>query len=144
MKKSTKIVLSLVASTMLFTGCGGGGATTNPSSGGSAGGSDNKTPITVEKNAKAQLGVLSKAMVKVYELGTSPHKLLWTEITTEGDTVEAIGNFNAHEKELKADKFYLYEVLHQLVSKPHSRRYNRYHKLLKFALQRSVPLELSP
>jgi hypothetical protein len=109
MKKSTKIALSLVASTMLFTGCGGGGAA-DPSSGGSAGGGDNKTPITVEKNAKAQLGVLSKAMIKVYELGTSPHKLLFTEITTDGNTVEAIGNFNAHEKELNADKFYLYEV----------------------------------
>lgn len=68
------------------------------------------TPEIVEKNAKALLGVLSDAMVKIFELGTSPHKLIATEITTSGDTIEAIGNFNTHENKLNNDKFYLYEV----------------------------------
>ena len=86
----------------------GGGAgdsvTNNPSN------PSNTPSAPAKKNAKAQLGVLSQAMVKIFELGTSPRKLIATEITTSGTTIEEIGNFNAHEKELKDDKFYLYEV----------------------------------
>ena len=87
-----------------------GGGASDPVSGNPADNNNPKTSVIVEKNAKAQLGVLSQAMVKIFELGTSPHKLLFTEITTSGNSVESIGNFNAHEKELKNDKFYLYEV----------------------------------
>ncbi len=86
------------------------GGSGDPVSENPSGGDNPKTSIKVEKNAKAQLGVLSQAMVKIFELGTSPRKLIATEITTSGDTIDDIGNFNAHEKELKDDKFYLYEV----------------------------------
>ena len=67
-------------------------------------------PIKIDKRGKAQLGVLSKATVKLYELTGEEKKLLATELTTHGETIESIGNFNLHLEKLIDDKLYLYEV----------------------------------
>jgi hypothetical protein len=70
---------------------------------------DTNLPIT-KKNGKAQLGVLSKATVKLYELNKIEKKLLATELTSSGETIEDIGNFNLYLEKLEDEKFYLYEV----------------------------------
>jgi len=72
--------------------------------------SDREEPIKIVKRGKAQLGVLSKAMVKLYELTGEEKKLLATELTTHGETIENIGNFNLHLEKLIDDKLYLYQV----------------------------------
>jgi len=59
---------------------------------------------------KAQLGVLSKATVKLYELTGLERKLLASTVTSEGDSIESIGNFNLYLEKLEDDKLYLYEV----------------------------------
>jgi hypothetical protein len=76
---------------------------------------DNNTtnnPITIDKNlyGKAQLGVLSKSTVKLYELKKEEKKLLAIELTSSGESIEEIGNFNLHLEKLDDNKFYLYEV----------------------------------
>ena len=71
---------------------------------------DNNHPIIVKKSGKAQLGVLSKATVKLYELNGLEKKLLATTVTSSGETIENIGNFNLYLEKLEDNKFYLYEV----------------------------------
>jgi hypothetical protein len=71
------------------------------------------TPEIGEKKnyfGKAQLGVLSKATVKLYELKGLERKLLASTITSEGDSIESIGNFNLYLEKLEDNKLYLYEV----------------------------------
>ena len=109
MKKVEKLIFSVLAVVMLITGCGGGGGETNDDNSHTSSSSQSDFIGTSGGNAKAQLGVLAGAIVKIYELGNS-NKLLYTEKTTSGTTIETIGNFNAHEDELDNDKFYLYEV----------------------------------
>jgi len=43
-------------------------------------------------------------------LGVVPYKLIATEMTSDGDEIDKIGNFDAHYKELEKDKYYLYTV----------------------------------
>ena len=62
------------------------------------------------KLAKAQLGVLAGATVRIEELGAVPYKHIATEITSSGDSIESIGNFDSHSKEYDKDKFYLISV----------------------------------
>ncbi len=103
-----KLLLSLVTIGAII-GCG---SNTNSSKSDQSSESSQPT-ITIkspQKYAKAQLGVLSGATVQIYELGTTPYKLLFTETTSDGTSVDEIGNFNAHASELDADKFYLYKV----------------------------------
>ena len=60
---------------------------------------------------KAQLGVLANATVKIYRLGSNQVRtLLYIEKTSNGDSLEKIGNFNGHIDVLEVDKFYLFEV----------------------------------
>jgi hypothetical protein len=59
---------------------------------------------------KAQLGVLAKATVKLYELRGLERKLLASTITSEGNSIESIGNFNLYLEKLEDNKLYLYEV----------------------------------
>jgi len=72
---------------------------------------DNNQPIIDNKLfGKAQLGVLSKATVKLYELNKIEKKLLAKEVTTSGESIEDIGNFNLYLEKLEDEKFYLYEI----------------------------------
>ena len=72
---------------------------------------DTNEPIVYNKLlGKAQLGVLSHAKVKLYELNKVEKKLLATEFTSNGESIEGIGNFNLHLEKLKENRFYLYEV----------------------------------
>ena len=71
---------------------------------------NNPPIIEITKNGKAQLGVLAKATVKLYELTKEERKLLAIELTTVGDSIKSIGNFNLHLEKLKDNKLYLYEV----------------------------------
>ena len=90
----------------MLTACGGSGRDDAPVSEQPA--KENPTPQT--KQAKAQLGALSGATVEIHELGVTPYKLLFTEKTSAGDTVEKTGNFDAHYEALDDEKFYLYTV----------------------------------
>ncbi|MCH9741048.1 MAG: cadherin repeat domain-containing protein [Epsilonproteobacteria bacterium] len=90
---------------LLFVGCGGGSSQT--------GTEETPDEVVTETSVligKAQLGVLSKATVKLYELNGVEQKLLATETTSSGDSIESIGNFNVHLEKLEDDKFYLYVV----------------------------------
>ncbi len=80
------------------------------------GGGDTPQIITDDNTSKqnlmkAQLGVLANADVKIFRLEENGSKtLLFSEKTSDGDSFETIGNFNAHIDDLEADKFYIYEV----------------------------------
>ncbi|CAA6809454.1 MAG: Unknown protein, partial [uncultured Sulfurovum sp.] len=73
---------------------------------------DSNKSVVVDDNlfGKAQLGVMSKAKVKLYELEGMEKKLLATQLTTHGESIETIGNFNLYLEKLEEHKFYLYEV----------------------------------
>jgi len=102
MRKST--IPLLLTANLLLVGCG---SNTNSTSIEQPSDKQNST----EKNlAKAQLGVLADATVKIEELGVVPYKLIATEMTSDGDEIDKIGNFDAHYKELEKDKYYLYTV----------------------------------
>lgn len=70
---------------------------------------DPSTPLP-NQNGKAQLGVLSNAEIKLYELNKLEKKLLATTFSSEGDSIESIGNFNLYLEKIQDDKLYLYEV----------------------------------
>ena len=97
MKLNYKHLLLSTTTALLLTACGGN-STQTPA----------ENPQT--KQAKAQLGALSGATVEIHELGVTPYKLLFTETTSAGDTVEKTGNFDSHHTELDDEKFYLYTV----------------------------------
>ncbi len=63
----------------------------------------------IDKSAKGHFGVLSNATVNIYELGGAK-KLLFSEKTTMGDTVDEIGNFDTHRNTFHTTKFYQYEL----------------------------------
>ncbi len=64
----------------------------------------------LDKTSKRNFGLLADATVNIYELGDGEKRLLFTETTSTGQTVNEIGNFDPHFSELERDKFYLYEV----------------------------------
>ncbi len=70
---------------------------------------DTPTPVSI-KEGKVQLGVIADATVKIYELNGTNRTLIATEITSKGDTIDTIGNFNLHLEKLDSNKFYIYEV----------------------------------
>ena len=66
--------------------------------------------VVINQFGKAQLGVLSNATVKLYELHGYEKKLLVSTTTSTGNSIESIGNFNLYPEKLQNEKFYLYEV----------------------------------
>lgn len=66
--------------------------------------------VVEKQKGKAQLGVLSKATVKLYELNGVERKLLATDVTSSGTTIDEIGNFRLFLHKLENEKFYLYEI----------------------------------
>ena len=96
------IKLYLIVTIFILIGCGGNSSSTNQPD------NNNTTSHTLE--GKAQLGVLSKATIKLYKLAGVERKLLATELTTVGDTIDTIGNFNLHLEKLDDEVFYLYQV----------------------------------
>jgi hypothetical protein len=114
MKKIYKLLLIL-----LFIGCGNSSKTDNTideeyipieSEPTETSNNSNTTDEVVDKLGKAQLGVMANATVKLYLLEDGEQRLLATEITSKGDNIETIGNFNLHLELLEDNKFYLYEV----------------------------------
>jgi hypothetical protein len=103
MKKSIMFIISI----FILSGCGGGENSTAKKS-------IDKTPLittNTDKTSKAYFGTLGEATVNIYQLGVGDKKLLFTEKTSTGSTIDEIGNFNAHFDELKNNKFYQYEVI---------------------------------
>jgi len=94
-----KLLFISIATALTLTACGGnGGSSDTPKT----------TLAAVSNNAKAQLGVLSNATVKIFEVGSNT--VLFTEQTSSGNNIGTIGNFKAHEKTLNDKKHYIYEV----------------------------------
>jgi hypothetical protein len=103
MKKSIMFIISI----FILSGCGGGESSTTKNS-------IDKTPLittNIDKTSKAYFGTLAEATVNIYQLGEGDKRLLFTEKTSTGSTMDEIGNFNAHFDELKKNKFYQYEVI---------------------------------
>jgi hypothetical protein len=96
--------LYLLILVSLFLGCGSGGNSSSTDQ------PENNENTTIKLLGKAQLGVLSKATVKLYKLAGVERKLLATEFTTTGETIDEIGNFNLHVEKLEGNTFYLYQV----------------------------------
>jgi hypothetical protein len=71
--------------------------------------SSSTNPID-SKLGKAQLGVISDAIVKIYELNAGVKTLVATETTSKGNSIETIGNFDIHLEKLDDNKFYIYEI----------------------------------
>lgn len=110
-----KITIFLIL--LLFIGCGGSSKQSSfvdkNSSSSEPESTESTTPNengVVDKLGKAQLGVMANATVKLYWLDGGEQKLLSTEITSHGDSIESIGNFNLHIELLEDNKLYLYEV----------------------------------
>jgi hypothetical protein len=60
----------------------------------------------------AQLGRLANAKVNIYRLtNDGAWQLLWEETTSSSDQLEEIGLFDSHQRELKDEKYYIYEVI---------------------------------
>ena len=93
---------------VLFTGCNNKSNDLNLLDNNNT--SDNNETRIDDKSGKVQLGVFSKATVKLYELNKIERKLLALELTSSGETIETIGNFNLYLEKLEDEKFYLYEV----------------------------------
>jgi hypothetical protein len=106
-KKMKKILINTTVtllSSLILTGCGGDSNNTKHI---------DKTPVVttkIDRDAKTHFGVLSDATVNIYQLVEGDRKLLFSEITSSGTTLDDIGNFNPHLAELEDKKFYLYEV----------------------------------
>ena len=65
----------------------------------------------IRSDGRALLGNLADAEVKIFLVHKDGTKsLLWSETTSHGDTLEDIGKFYLHDKELDPDCFYVYEV----------------------------------
>jgi hypothetical protein len=93
-KKQPLLALWLL---LMLSACGGGG--------------DEPAPISSTLPGIAQLGYLGGSTVKIYTLNADGSKtLLATETTTVNDSLVEIGRFDVHKSELKANKFYIYEV----------------------------------
>ena len=63
----------------------------------------------IDKNSKTYFGILSNATVNIYELGREK-KLISSQTTTTGNTVDAIGNIDTRTITFDPIKFYQYEV----------------------------------
>jgi len=72
---------------------------------------DEEDPYSLLGMGKAQLGVMSEAQVDLYRLDDQQEwQLLSTEITSEGESIKSIGNFDLHRDRLEDDGVYLYTV----------------------------------
>ena len=81
--------------------CGGGGG----------GGREQPTPQPSQYTGKAILGNLAGAIVKIFKVDNDGSlNLLWTETTSNGNTLSEIGNFNSHANELEDNTLYIYQV----------------------------------
>ena len=85
----------------LLSGCGGGTLQST---------SQDEVSEVLNKNAKVYFGTLSDATINIYELGSGEKRLLFSETTTMGESIDEIGNFNAHTESLNKQIFYLYEL----------------------------------
>ncbi|GEM_PF-2740086 len=94
---------------LMFIGCGvtnyGSQENSNLSEG------EESTLEAPLSGSKVILGPLAGARVRIYEiLDNGSYKLLWTEQTSSGNSLDEIGHFDSHKDELLPDQFYLYEA----------------------------------
>ncbi len=87
---------------LLWSGCGGESTATSAS-----GDSENRVPDT---GAKAHFGYLANAKVELFELDGESKTLLFTEYTTDGESLGEIGNFDPHMRDMSREKRYMYQV----------------------------------
>ncbi len=85
---------------VLFSCSGGGGS-------GSSNTGNQETYIT----GKVILGNLANATVEIFHVKNDGSlELKWTEITSDGDTLNDIGNFNTHADEMDNNELYIYQA----------------------------------
>ncbi len=82
---------------LIATGCGNNNSNTD-------------TDIVYDRGAKESIGYLSDATVRIYALDQEQQTLLFEEKTSSGTTLEEIGNFDPHLRDMQRDTQYLYEV----------------------------------
>ncbi len=91
--------LTILLATMLtFAACGGTGNHTSQSE------------IVPDTHAKRYFGALAGATVSIYALDGEQKRLLFTETTSSGETLDAVGNFDPHLRDMQREVRYLYEV----------------------------------
>ena len=89
---------------ILFSGCGKTSPKENSSTHSSYKGR------SVNTNAKASFGYLANATVNIYKVSDGNRVLLFSEITSNGNTLDQIGNFKAHLEDLHPQNFYQFEI----------------------------------
>ena len=95
------VFLALLVGFIIWS-CGGGGG---------GGGGEQPTPTPSQYTGKAILGNLAGATVKIFRVDNDGSlTLLWTEKTSNGNTLDEIGNFNSHANELDDNTLYIYQV----------------------------------
>lgn len=90
----------------LLAGCGGG----NSSAGDGRQMQQRDEDVALDTGAKRYFGYLADARVDLYELDGDRKNLLFSERTTGGDRLDAIGNFDPHLRDMTREKRYLYVV----------------------------------
>lgn len=88
-------IITLALTAFMLVGCGSGKSSV--------------TDTQIDKKSKVHFGVLSNATLNIYELGGAK-KLLFSEKTTAGNTLDTIGNFHTPTNKFDPIKFYQYEV----------------------------------
>ena len=101
MKRFTFVCI--VTATILFHGCGGGAASSDNSD-------NSRTKRTLDNQSKKSFGYLADADVKIYLLQNGRKKLLFTEKTSNGETLDEIGNFNRHINAMHPGNYYQIEI----------------------------------
>jgi hypothetical protein len=96
-----KIIIFSILFTFL-SGCGGTGSASSSS--------DNDGDIVYDRGAKAYFGYLANAKVELYALNGETKQLLFTEYTTNGESLDDIGNFDPHMRDMDIEKRYMYQV----------------------------------
>ncbi len=89
--------------TIFFHGCGGG-------SGSSESSDNSRTKRTLDNQSKKFFGYLADANVKIYLLQNGKKKLLFSEKTSSGNTLDKIGNFNRHIDAMHPGNYYQIEI----------------------------------
>jgi len=65
---------------------------------------------SIGTQAKKSYGYLANATVNIYELVNGTKKLLFSEKTSDADTLENIGNFHSHQISFRPNRYYQIEV----------------------------------
>ncbi len=96
-----KFIWIMTLPALLILGCGGSGTKSS---------TQTHTQRNLDTKSKKYYGYLAGATVHIYRLDNGVKKLLFTEKTSSGETLQNIGNFKAHPGDLHPNSYYQFEI----------------------------------